>query len=531
MLVAGLSTKAPPSSNCVNNKIQYPMKTSHIICLFWGIFLLHACKQKQFGSLEVQSLTAGNYEIYRILGDTALTFISNESGAYNQEIRLESGGYLVLADCSAKSIVIHPNTKTSIIAHRLKFLPPTRPQPGDLFKVQCSRHSMTHAPQTIVNRFELSILEGQVRELLVGLSPVVFDFLEDESTTPKSQEYELAGINVSWPPSIAEIDSSRYFVSIKHSDQAITQGQKLGKRQFLLPNTYRVTVNGTHQDVVLRSGDLRDLPTASLAFTTSPKVDFSEFQNVRGEPYMVSVNGIDSFMPNQRYLFLPGRIEYQLPDGLDKSAMILEQEKHHNVGLNSLIVKQNCSPMEWECIGKKHLNLYKGLDSKPTIKSTTDVPILYDEKIESLYAEMEAAKGLKIKLPNTSLTELGVGTVTVFAEEHFSRTVTTDVVRIEGTGQDSYGFSYDLPRRTRTTYHLINGSYKLVSYNTPLNLIPSPKPTQLSSHVNISVTRGSQLTLHAQYNTMKLSLQPLLPGSHNLRPLNRPFARLVYPGL
>ena len=121
------------------------LRYSPLIILLTFVF---RCETDKQGWLKVRAPISapGKYEIYRVFGKNTLTFISQQSGLYNKSVKLVTGSYLILSDCSANVVTVLPNKETSLIAHQINFLAPTKVNHSDVFNIQCLRHSKTHAP-------------------------------------------------------------------------------------------------------------------------------------------------------------------------------------------------------------------------------------------------------------------------------------------------------------------------------------------------------------------------------------------------
>ena len=469
------------------------------------------------------------FDIYQIIDD-GTRFVSKPAGMYEQDIILPVGEYLLLADCSSAKVSIKKDRTTVLMAHQLIFHPPVSPHAKDIFHVQCMRHASMTRQQNFHNEYSLHLIGHTAVTLSVGLNSKTYDFFNKAHTKPQVFKQQLSAVTVeSFSSEQNQRATHEYFVSRPEDGKQAhtTQAQVLGRTQFMLPGEYTVTLNSTTRHLSLRPGEAKVLKTSQLTFMADQHECLSDFQEQRGEPYLVSLNASKSFFLNRSYELLPGRLTYKLPDHTDAYHHSLQEGVHHQITLKSLIVRQHCAPMEWECLGKKHVNVYTARQSKPIIKSTTDVPILYQQK--HIYLEMESSKGLKVPvLTQGPHQELGLGTVTVVARNRLNHLMRTDLIRLEGTQDKIKGFSYDIESDNDTSFDLIEGTYRLSQYQTPLAAKETltPGDAQLSQHTKIHIKKFLKKTIFVYHNTKKASKRAR--SKQSTQPMNKMYQQLLF---
>ena len=427
--------------------------------LFILFLAMSACHQGATGTLVVHALKEGEFEVYKILGDSTLQFVSNQIGRLNTSLSLQVGNYLILGDCSHHFASIHPNKTTDVIAHSLVFIPPRIPEANDLFTIQCNRHPKTHAPQQILSRFELTIFPGKV-EMLVGMKPMSLDLNTEIYKAPQILSFDLAATQVAGLADRFPIEASPYFLSPKDAQISVTQRQDCGKWQFVLPGTYLLTVNGSEREISIQPKEALAVKPFYFIFTSSGSVDLSRYQAIKGEPYTIEINDKRAFSVNVAYPLISPSVTYRL-DGESKGTNLqLKPQELTTVELRSVEVSLNCGPWEWECLGKRDVSLFEPGSPYPFLHGSTDLPILYSR--DEVEIELEGAQSLRYRIPKTKRdSSFETGQIILRPRPLFRPGQLSLLVRIEGDSSGVFGQSYDIPYARETRMSLISGDYRL----------------------------------------------------------------------
>lgn len=435
-----------------------------LLIILMGL-LLGCIDPQPFGFLLVEAPQKGIFELYKIVGDSTLQFVSIQVGKFNQKLKLSAGSYLVLGDCSHEMVIINPNELKKIVAHTVNFIPPKAPQPGDLFTVQCSRYEKTQSRQKLNNHFSFNMFGGK-RDLLVGMRPFVVS-LEGQKFQEKPQSilYHLAALQVT------KLDSSKqplFFVSPESEFLSITQAQEFGRWQFLLPGPYRVTVNGTSQFVDLKEGEAQILHSAQLKISSSEGLDMNAYRSIKGKPYTIETQDQHQFDINQTYPVLPGELKLLFDGFLKLTSIQIQPNQLTEIKMNSVIVKLDCGYWEWECLGKKEVMLFEKNQPYPFVESISDLPILYLG--EGIEVGIEGGNGLRYQISEIKKDiVLNTGKVVMTPNPTYKPGFYTDLVRIQGGHSPFIGYSYDIPANKISTMTLIAGDYALVQYISSKN--------------------------------------------------------------
>lgn len=429
---------------------------------FLALMLSFGCERSQEkGVLHISAPSEGTYELYSIAGDSSLQYVAEHMGFFNQDLSLSPGSYLVLADCSHKTVTILPGERFHAVAHKVEFIPPHEPEEGDLFSIQCSRYDGSHLKQQITNRFSFHMISG-AKDLLVGMLPLKIDFPKSDDLQPKVISYELSAFQIAkWSENNSPY--SLYFVSPSSDLLSITEAQTFGKWQFLLPGAYMVYVNGTDSLVTLKAKESRIIYPAGLKINTSPKIDLDLFTKIRGNPFNIELNEHHSLEVDIFYPVLPGKAKLRV-DGSNRHHFVdLVENKTSQMNMKSVHVDLGCSPWEWECLGKREVSLYLPGQQYPFLESISDVPILY--KSDSIEVGIEGSKGIRYRLPpKRDNLKLLVGKVKISPKPYYKPAHLTDLLRLESLGDQFSGHSHDISPDRETTMTLITGAYSLTRY-------------------------------------------------------------------
>ncbi len=447
---------------------------------------LFSCNKEDSGFLLVHAPKNGEYEVYKILGDATLQFVSNQIGELNKKLPLNSGHYLILGDCSHQMVNIQPDKTTELHAHTLSFTPPIPVQDGDLFTIQCNRYPQSHPPQQINKRFDLTVFPVVI-DMLVGMKALRVDLSTPEYKTSRSIHYDLAALRVSSATKEFPVEIPPYFVSTSDGQLAITQSQEFGKWQYLLAGNYILTVNGTQREVSLKNKDALSIAPSYIKFESSPNVNIDRYQAIKGEPYTVELNSQRAFTINTIYPLISETVNFRLEGAIKADLISLEAEKLKTLTLRSVEVSLNCGPWEWECLGKKDVSLFETDSPYPFMHGSTDLPILFSN--ENVQIEIEGAQGLRYKIASNRDTIYETGLLLLKPKVAHKPGQMSLLVRVEGNNSNILGQSYDIPYTRETRIHLITGTYNLNHFYM-IGSQTQNGGVQLSSKVMLSVKKA-----------------------------------------
>lgn len=420
--------------------------------------------QKDYGTLYVNAIEDGNYEIFSYDGDSILQFVSERVGRFNKELKIPKGQYLILADCSHKRVQIYANQQTKLLAHQVEFVPPHAPEEGDIFSIQCNRDHKSRLKQQINNRYSFNMI-SETNDLLVGMLPLKIDLPFSEGMKPIKKVYKLAGVRMDHMSKTEEMLSTPYFVSPSKVYLSVTQPQTFGRWQFLLPGEYRLSLSGTEMKINLKAGEALSLKPAGLNIGTKEKVNLELIEQIRGNPLSVKLNGQYPLFLDVNYPLLPGQVTIKL-DGSNQLLRInLEEDILNSLRLNSIQVDLGCSPWEWECLGRREVNLYLPTQDYPFMTGLSDMPILYPHN--EIEVSVEGSKGMRYRLPqNTAKTNLKVGKLKIVPVPIYKPGLITDLMRVEAGNLPIVGYSHDVIPNKSTVLTLIEGRYKVSRYTS-----------------------------------------------------------------
>jgi hypothetical protein len=476
------------------------------------------------GFLLVNSLSDGEYEVYKILGDATLQFVSNQIGQRNKKLPLNAGSYLILSDCSYKMALIYPHKTTELVTHTIHFNPPKPAEPGDIFNIQCNRHQQTHPPQYINQRFELTVFPSSI-DMLVGMRPLKLNLSGEIFNTPQNLTFNLSMLRVAPATTAFKVEPAPYFISPSDGQLAVTQSQDFGKWQFLLPGTYTITVNGTQRQVSLKENESISIEPSYIKLEVSPAVNIDRYLSIKGEPYTAEFNDRRTFTINTIYPFISETVHFRLDGETKASVLTLKPTELINIPLRSVEVSLNCGPWEWECLGKRDISLFETDSPYPFMHGNSDLPILFSK--EDVQIEIEGAQSLRYKIERGKRDSVfETGQVLLKPKPTHKAGQLSLLVRVEGDGNVS-GQSYDIPYIRDSRMHLITGSYFLNHYHV-LGAHTQTGGVQLSSRSTLMIKKGDLKELGFDYYLSEEKLQSLSQPTTRMKGvkqslLKRPF--------
>lgn len=477
-------TAHPPRKN------KNPTSSYLILQLLGLILALTSCRSPlPTGTLYVQSKFPGTYEVYKIDSEFPFQYTSEKIGNFNEQMQLNPGQYLILADCSSETRIIRPGQETKLVVHHIQFSTPSPPKPGDQFSIQCDRYSETQSRQSHQGTYALNILPGY-RDILVGMVPLKIRAASLlNSASPKSIQYQLSSVMIE---SLEKIPSgTRYFISPKEALIALTTDQEFGQKQFLLPGNYIVEVNGTRSLISLKPGEEKTIAPAFLKISVAPKTDLSLSQKVRGIPLFGILNDNHHIDLNETYPVMPGKAEVRLTNSKEVKIITLVEKQLTELNLRTVLVRSNCSPWDFTCIGRIKVFIHTTDKSYPIATGVTDVPIIFFADKASV--SLQGTKDIKHTIADSvSSQEFHIGSANFVPRHLHNVTWHTDLVRIEAGGEKSTGNSLDLSLTTSERVFLITGRYSLGQY---------------SSNINPDIDRNQKTTIFSVYPNFETNIK------------------------
>ena len=417
------------------------------------------------GNLLIQSPSEGTYELYRISSESPLQLISESRGSYNVRESLEVGQYLIMADCSYKTVIIKPNEEIKLISHDIEFIKPSDLGTTNNLTIQCHRFTKNHTTQKIKGRFKLKVLDGS-HEILVAMKPLHFDFAKlSPEQEPSIIRQQLSAIRVQ---PIEGFDApSKYFISPVSELLSITNFQKSSEWFLLLAGKYVVELNGSKKEVEIEEGESLSLDTSTVKVDVSKKIPLELSKRVLGKPQFVKLNGDHLLNLNEEYLVLPGDIELQLNGSIRAKNFKIESGQRYVIQTNSVVVNFKCKAWDYECLGRKKVFLYKKGVSFPFAVGRSDIALLYFEK--DAFVSLQGSKNVRYYLSGKKRNHrLNAGYIK-FVPVYKSRSqYFTDLTRIETISKNFSGDSIDFPITGEHKIPLITGLYSLAQYNSTM---------------------------------------------------------------
>lgn len=438
------------------------MRYYALAVLWFALGTLGGCRKSNvFGTLTVVAAGSGTFEIYRIASEAPLQLVSEQVGQLNQPTPLIPGSYLVLADCSSASVIIYPETERTLVAHRIEFVPPHPPTKQDGFSVQCHRSDQTRSRQLIANRYELNVLHGK-SDILVGMVPlhVDFDTAVKDPKQPTSLSFPLTAVQIANASPMQEEQS--YFLSPVNELTSVTKPQLFGHWEFLLPGQYVLEVNGTKMEVTLKAGEERIVRPAQLLVTTSSEVDLNQAVRIKGDPWLVEINGDHWLNFNETYPVLPGKAYVGINGSTQSVEVTLTEGETSELKAHSVLIDLGCAHDDTACLGGKDVSLYRQDEPYPFLESISDIPIIFIDEGKPIMVGVEGSRDITYQLASKDRDrKLTLGYAQIIPQPTHRTAQLTDLVRINTTGEPFASHTLDLNLEKPNLVPLIAGRYQL----------------------------------------------------------------------
>ena len=501
-----LKTKSAPSG------AHHDYRLARFIGSLMLILCGMGCETKaRVGYLKVLApRSEGSFDIYRIANESPLQFVSEEAGHFNAEVPLAPGSYLVLADCSSETIIIYPDQHATLVAHRVEFVPPHKPDAKDGFSIQCSRSDHTKSRQLISGCYELNILDGK-RDLLVGMVPMHVDFTTMTGPhQPRVLTYKLSGLQVAdFPGNRQDVD---YFISPADELIAATKYQQFGRWEFLLPGRYAIEVNGTKMQVTMPEGQERIIKPALLRVATSQDIDLDLPARIKGSPWLVEINNGHWLSFNETYPMLPGEATISISGSTESVDIDLVEGETKELQARSVTVDSGCAKVHPgeanSCLGEKGVSLYVPEEPYPFIESVTDIPILFIDEDTPVLVGIEGSRDIVYEVPATVRDKtLAVGYAKMIPVAQHRPGQITDLVRVDSTGAPVSGHTLDINLERNTVMPLFAGNYKLDQF---LSVTSGENSSRQNTSRNFTIETGKTIEIEfpvswseKKFSTMK----------------------------
>lgn len=462
------------------------------------------------GTLRVNYLGQGQFEVYKIASESPLQFVSEESGLFNHDKELSPGSYLILADCSSQIVNVYPGSKVELTAHKINFVPMRPPLARDKFSIQCQRSNRSQSRQNIVNRFSLAVLSG-VREFLVGMVPIQMNLDGTKDATSRLITYRLSSLAVTHQTRVeshVNIDnlagshsgaglamgghnggeSFEFFVTPTSEVAPYTQSQNDQGKLFLLRGQYRVQLNGTSAEIDLADGESRTLVPATLKVDVSPRADLTYAERVKGSPLYVEINGEHFLHLNHSYPVLPGLISLRLSTMIKPSSILAKEGENIKLKAKNVTVELGCDAEDWSCLGSRKVRVFEHGKSNYFAESVSDAPLLYFG--DNVAVGIEGSRNVKYGIGAADDQVIKVGYIEIVPTPIHKPGMLTDLVRLESAQSQIVGATLDLPLDKSSVLPVPVGRYILAQYT-----FFAADGGRRKSSLSVSVGHGERIKL------------------------------------
>ncbi|MGE0171819.1 MAG: hypothetical protein AB7T49_03505 [Oligoflexales bacterium] len=424
------------------------------------IFSLERPEKQPFGFINVVGPEHGTYEIYKIESEEPLQYVSEQIGTFEKDTPVTPGQYLVLADCSSKTVLVRPKETVNLVAHQVKFVPPHPPGPDDKFAIHCFRHADNDSKQYFTNKYDLHVLSGTY-DLLVGMKPLSINLQSDTSHRSTDTVFKLAAVRVAKPEGYA--GNSEFFISPRDRLTPFTESQAFSSWLYLLPGQFTVETNGTKLNVELAEGEEREILPGLLKIEIPQDVDIELSSQIGSNPLYVELNGNHWLDLGNVYPVLPGQMTLRLNGSMVDKEVTVEENQTVTIPAKSVAVSLMCPPWDWNCLGGKNIYLHHADETFVSARGSTDIPLLFFD--EDMSVSVEGSKDIKYIISNNdNVVNLQLGTLKLIPTPQHKNGQITDLVRVEPGSQKFVGHTMDLPFDKEIEVPLIAGQYLFAHY-------------------------------------------------------------------
>lgn len=426
-----------------------------------SVFSSSGCHEKKNnqGTLHIKSKWPGEYDVFQVKSESPPQVVAETIGYYNQDLRLNPGKYIILADCSSTTLMLSSNSVEILSVGELVLELPKTSFNEAFPLVQCERSAALGIKQKLQNRRTLQVLPT-VQNILIGPAAFALE-VKDLSSEHAVQTIPLAAIVVG-----SANDHGTYFVSGVNTAAPVSQAQELGKPIFLLPGQYLIELNGTHNQITIGPLETK-MQTVGYFLINTPKNNTTLKLNERSEQNFVETKAGSIYELNKVHVVLPGILALRIGNTLYYHDISVEEQKTTNRLLESVVVISKCEPPEILCKKKQKVFLFQNNNPYYFSQGFTN---------EAIYHWFSDPIKISLNTTESIFRTIPAGTMNVTEsigrlELHFKKNnsplkeLRTNFLRIYPTSRKMEGESYDIEANAGTThYNLFTGSYRLVHH-------------------------------------------------------------------
>lgn len=429
-----------------------------IIFVYLSFGTLSCNKRDDQASLVIKAINSGSYEIYKIDSKAPPNFVSQHRGNYNKPLSLTPGNYLILTRCSHQTITLEKNKNYQLVVHSLLFIPPHLPKKRDDFFLECKHHRDLYGKQKLNKHFELKFFPQQ-ETIKVGQKNLDVDFTNYSKEKPQKLIVLLSAIKVVTKKNSIK---AHYFIKPKQKNIPTNQAQKLNSWQFLIPDKYLLTLNGTQKEVTVTHDKNSIIETSSIQIKKPTATKENNTTNIWGRPFAIYLNDNHRLFFDETIAIFDGSHSIKLDKSEQQYNFAIKANESRIFKPKSLLIDSGCKQKDWKCLGKKEVLLYSK-ETAPFYRGTTDVSLLYFQ--EPLAIGFNSTKGIKywITTNKTSHREK-IATLIIKPIPTYKPGFLSEFTRLETKGKKITGFSQDIRSKKESKLDLIAGAYLLTIY-------------------------------------------------------------------
>ena len=232
------------------------------------VVLIGSCiYAEQRSSVFVESEHGGEFDIYKMAGEQAFAFTAEKKSSYNKEILLESGEYLLLADCSYRKVFLKAGEKKIFRVQSLSFHPNTKVRNQDHFQIKCDRYPKARIRQVLNKTYRLQLFEG---DFSLNLSGKKIKLSIKKTAKAQNNIIPLATLDLGYnfenaPP------SEHFYLTPSDQKQISQERVRVDQRIHLPLGAYELQLQGTRTDLKLLEDKVYNYPLVKLRFEKPKK--------------------------------------------------------------------------------------------------------------------------------------------------------------------------------------------------------------------------------------------------------------------
>ena len=371
----------------------------------------------------------------------------------NTITRLPAGNYLITNICSKHDFQIEPGERKTIYLGKVNaMLNCSSEENKEQFSFQC-QDPIDNSPIKILDKNEVDILPGQNSIIVSGRKI-------DVSFKNHPNYYKI--VNLAPLMLSSSINSSNDFFFVytdaegSDSRDHVISG-KVNEPMWLVPGEYKVEINGTSMNVNIHQTKKNKIKLGAIKVKSPSHLNNNIYNENLNSPYLVKLSKSVLLTLNESYNVFPGQYRLEIEDSRIRKVVNVLPNVLSTIETEYLRISY---PEMSDDEHHPYFHIYQKGQHLYAYKTQIKKPFLIF-KGESYFYSVVGLRGIFAKLNTDSKISLLSKLILQWEKKYSQVKVRTELVKIEGKKEATWGRSLDLIKSKPNELYLPPGGYSL----------------------------------------------------------------------